>query len=44
MRIKVDESADAQVEVKHVTVLVGAEAQRARLETLLSRRRLLTGN
>ena len=42
--VKVEATGDAQVERKAVTVLVGAEEHRGRLEELLKRRRLLTGN
>eukprot|EP00656_Telonema_subtile_P056193 TRINITY_DN8929_c0_g1_i3.p1 TRINITY_DN8929_c0_g1~~TRINITY_DN8929_c0_g1_i3.p1 ORF type:complete len:394 (-),score=113.10 TRINITY_DN8929_c0_g1_i3:225-1406(-) len=40
---KVQDTADQAVQTKLVTVLVGAEDHRARLEELLKRRKLLTG-
>jgi len=41
--VRVQATADVAVMKKHVTLLVGAEEHRARLEELLNRRRLLTG-
>ena len=42
--VKVEATGDQKVERKAVTVLVGAEEHRARLESLLRRRRIITGN
>ena len=42
--VKVAATGDVQVERKAVTVLVGAEEHRARLEELLRRRKLLSGS
>jgi len=42
--VKVQATGDQEVERKAVTVLVGAEEHRARLESLLRKRRIITGN
>lgn len=41
--VRVEASADQRFQTKTTTVLVGAEPQRARLEELLKRRRVITG-